>query len=111
MASLSKASPPSQASRLRCLISIVRNLDENQEQFVYKVIPEAILCVKATNEKARSGSFTLLVVIGEVRYSRLKFKTFGFKLNYIRYHLNLAQLLTDQLIPVFVLFLLLDGIH
>ena len=66
LASLSKASPPSQASRLRCLTSIVRNLDENQEQFVYKVIPEAILCVKAANEKARSGSFTILIVIGEV---------------------------------------------
>jgi len=47
------------------LTSIVRNLDENQEQFVYKVIPEAILCVKAANEKARSGSFTILIVIGE----------------------------------------------
>ena len=68
LASLSKASPPSQASRLRCLTSIVRNLDENQEQFVYKVIPEAILCVKAANEKARSGSFTILIVIGEVNF-------------------------------------------
>ena len=65
--SLSKASPPSQVSRLRCLTNIIKNLDNDQEEFVYKVIPEAILCVKAVNEKARSGSFTLLVVIGEVR--------------------------------------------
>ena len=67
LASLSKASPPSQVSRLRCLTNIIKNLDDDQEEFVYKVIPEAILCVKAVNEKARSGSFTLLVVIGEVR--------------------------------------------
>ena len=62
---LSKASPPSQASRIKCLTSIVRNLQNDQDQFVYKIIPEAILCIKATNEKARSGSYTLLVVIGE----------------------------------------------
>ena len=71
LASMSKASAPSQVSRLRCLTNIIKNLDD-QEEFVYKVIPEAILCVKAVNEKARSGSFTLLVVIGEVRYSFLK---------------------------------------
>jgi len=66
--SLSKASPPSQASRIRCLINIVRQLkngNANQEQFLFKIVPEAILCVKAANEKARSGSYTLLVVIGE----------------------------------------------
>ena len=66
--SLSKASPPSQASRIKCLTNIVRNLVQggaNQEQFLYKIVPEAILCVRAANEKARSGSYTLLVVIGE----------------------------------------------
>lgn len=63
--SLSKASPPSQASRLRCLINILRNLDDNNQDFAFRVVPEAVLCIKATNEKARSSSFTLLVVIGE----------------------------------------------
>ena len=66
--SLSKASAPSQTSRLKCLISIIQSLDQDQndqKQFVYKGIPEAVLCVKATNEKARSGAYTLLVTIGE----------------------------------------------
>jgi hypothetical protein len=67
LGSLSKASPPSQASRLKCLVHIVRNLAEQDpdsvkhEQFVYKIVPEAVLCIKATNEKARQGSYTLLV--------------------------------------------------
>lgn len=63
--SLSKASPPSQASRLKCLIHIVRNLSDDSSDFVYKIVPEAILCIRATNEKARLGSYTLLVVICE----------------------------------------------
>ena len=62
---LSTASPTSQAYRLKCLIHIVRNLEEDHTQFVYKIVPEAVLCIKATNEKARTGSYTLLVVIGE----------------------------------------------
>ena len=44
---LSKASPSSQAYRLRCLINIIRNLEDDHTQFVYKVVPEAILCIKA----------------------------------------------------------------
>lgn len=32
---------------------------------MYGLIPEAVLCIKASNEKARSASYTLLVVIGE----------------------------------------------
>jgi len=62
---LSKASPTSQAYRLKCLVHIVRNLKEDRTDFVYKVVPEAVLCIKATNEKARTGAYTLLVVIGE----------------------------------------------
>jgi len=62
---LSKASPSSQAYRLKCLIHIVRNLREDQSDFVHAVVPEAVLCIKATNEKARNSSYTLLVVIGE----------------------------------------------
>ena len=62
---LSKASPSSQAYRLKCLVHIVRNLREDQSDFVHAVVPEAVLCIKATNEKARNSSYTLLVVIGE----------------------------------------------
>ena len=62
---LSKANPSSQAYRLRCLINIVRNLENDHTDFAYKIVPEAILCIKATNEKARSSSYTLLIVICE----------------------------------------------
>ena len=40
-------------------------MKEDQTQFVHQVVPEAVLCIKATNEKARNGAYTLLVVIGE----------------------------------------------
>ena len=66
--SLSKASPSSQALRIRCLVHIVRRLTGEDEQhlyFVKSVIPEAVLCIKAVNEKARSGAYTLLIVIAE----------------------------------------------
>ena len=32
---------------------------------MHQIVPEAVLCIKATNEKARNGAYTLLVVIGE----------------------------------------------
>ena len=57
---------PSQASRLKCLIHVIRNAGENSEKNVlFKVIPEAILNIKAANEKARANAYNLLVVIGE----------------------------------------------
>ena len=53
LTSLSKASPPSQASRLRCLIHIVRQLQVNFNSFrLHKLARTAfnvkILCLKAT---------------------------------------------------------------
>ena len=62
---LSKANPSSQAYRLRCLINIVRNLEDDHTEFAYKIVPETVLCIKATNEKARSSSYSLLIVICE----------------------------------------------
>ncbi|XP_040571896.1 RRP12-like protein [Lepeophtheirus salmonis] len=76
--SLTSSSPPSQASRLRTLLLILNLLDsetEDQKQsnieFATSIIPEAVLCIKAVNEKARSGAYVLLVSIGEslVRWS------------------------------------------
>lgn len=40
-------------------------LQDDSSTFVYGLIPEAVLCIKASNEKARLASYTLLVVIGE----------------------------------------------
>ena len=57
---------PSQASRLKCLIHIIKSgIDNIKKDFLFKVIPEAILNIKAANEKARANAYTLLVVIGE----------------------------------------------
>ena len=62
---LSKDNPSSKGYRLKCLINIVRNLEGNHTDFAYKILPEAILCIKATNEKARTNAYTLLIVICE----------------------------------------------
>ena len=70
--SLAKSSPPSQASRIRCLTHIVRQLDavdtksyEDNVKFAHTIVPEVILCIKSVNKKARLGAYTLLVVLGE----------------------------------------------
>jgi len=62
---LSKSSPSSQAPRLRCLVSIVRQLDTPNQKFVLDVIPEAVLSIRACNTKARDAAYMLLVVVGE----------------------------------------------
>lgn len=62
---LSKSSPSSQAPRLRCLVSIVRQLETPNQKFVLSVIPEAVLSIRAVNTKARDAAYMLLVVVGE----------------------------------------------
>ena len=56
--------------RLRCLISICRRLNGSKAShttFVKTIVPEAVLCVKAVNEKARAAAYDLIAVIGEER--------------------------------------------
>ena len=65
LSSLSATSPSSQAPRLRCLTSVLRQLEEPSEEFALALIPEAVLCIRAVNGKARSAAFTLLVAVGE----------------------------------------------
>ncbi len=68
--SLSKASPSSQPPRLNCLISIVSMLgrcdDDSGEymNFVREVLPEAVLCIRAVNVKARRASVELVKSVG-----------------------------------------------
>ncbi|XP_059092600.1 RRP12-like protein [Tigriopus californicus] len=64
--SLSNASPTSRASRLSSLTHIARKLKVEQIPFLYQVIPECVLCIKATNEKARANAFNLILVIAEI---------------------------------------------
>ncbi|XP_013379809.1 RRP12-like protein isoform X2 [Lingula anatina] len=62
--SLSSSSPPAKAPRLRCLIHILKQLQESEEDFIIAVVPEAILCVKEVATKARAAAFGLLIEIG-----------------------------------------------
>ena len=64
--SLAKASPSSQRYRLRCLVHIVRKLEDGQKEFAFRVIPEAVLCIKAVNAKARAEAFTLIISVAEM---------------------------------------------
>ena len=65
--SLAKASPSSQTYRLRCLVHIVRKLEGGRgKEFAFRVIPEAVLCIKAVNAKARAEAFTLVVCVAEM---------------------------------------------
>ena len=64
--SLAKASPSSQTYRLRCLVHIVRKLEGGRKEFALRVIPEAVLCIKAVNAKARAEAFTLIVCVAEM---------------------------------------------
>jgi len=65
VSALSKTSPSSQAPRLHCLISITSSLKSPGYEFVFASVPEAILCIRAVNKKARDAAYALLVTIGE----------------------------------------------
>jgi len=65
LTSLSSASPSSQAPRLRCLFSIVSQLEDQNEEFAFAIIPEAVISIRAVNSKARAAAFNLLIAVGE----------------------------------------------
>jgi len=65
LTSLSKTSPSSQYPRLKCLISILSQLQEPQTSFAEACIPEAILCIKAVNKNARECAYMLLTCLAE----------------------------------------------
>ncbi len=69
LSSLSKASPSSQASRLRSLIIIMQRLaategSDEYFRFAKDILPEAILCIRSLNKKARDSSVELIKSIG-----------------------------------------------
>ncbi|XP_049862058.1 RRP12-like protein [Schistocerca gregaria] len=63
--SLSKSAPSSKGPRLRCLIHLMRELGEPDNELVEQVIPEAVLCCKDINERCRTAAYALLVEVGE----------------------------------------------
>jgi ribosomal RNA-processing protein 12 len=54
-----------QAPRLRCLMSILGQLEAPQPEFALALVPEAVLSIRAVNSKARAAAFTLLIGVGE----------------------------------------------
>ncbi|XP_048249347.1 RRP12-like protein [Haliotis rufescens] len=63
--SLAKSSPASKAPRLRCLISLLQQLEKPHMEFFLAVVPEAMLCTKEIAERARVAAYDLLMVMAD----------------------------------------------
>ena len=50
--------------RLKCLVHIIRQLEDVQMDFLTAVVPEAILCTKEMGERPRLAAYGLLVEMG-----------------------------------------------
>lgn len=57
-------STPFTQPRLQCLTAVVDQLSSNQNDFLMAVLPEAVLGMKETNERARSLACDLVVKMG-----------------------------------------------
>ncbi|KAJ9588968.1 hypothetical protein L9F63_017728 [Diploptera punctata] len=64
--SLSTSAAPCKGPRLRCLIHLIKKLDNTNMDILKQIIPEAILCCKDINERCRTAAFNLLVEIGKL---------------------------------------------
>ncbi|XP_013887776.1 RRP12-like protein [Austrofundulus limnaeus] len=62
---LKNASSPAKRPRLKCLIHIVKRLDEKHKDFITALLPEVIICTKEVSVAARKNAYTLLVEIGK----------------------------------------------
>lgn len=69
--SLKSASSPAKRPRLKCLIHIVKQLNEEHKDFITALLPEVIICTKEVSIGARKNAYSLLVEIGNafVRFS------------------------------------------
>ncbi|XP_029305253.1 RRP12-like protein [Cottoperca gobio] len=61
---LKKASSPAKRPRLKCLIHIVKRLNEEHKDFIPALLPEVIICTKEVSVGARKNAYNLLVEIG-----------------------------------------------
>uniref|UniRef100_A0A8C1UP87 Ribosomal RNA processing 12 homolog n=1 Tax=Cyprinus carpio TaxID=7962 RepID=A0A8C1UP87_CYPCA len=64
MDSLTTAASSSKQPRLKCLIHIVKQLNEEHRGFITALLPEVILCTKEMSIGARKNAYSLLVEIG-----------------------------------------------
>uniref|UniRef100_A0A8C1D1J0 Ribosomal RNA processing 12 homolog n=1 Tax=Cyprinus carpio carpio TaxID=630221 RepID=A0A8C1D1J0_CYPCA len=62
--SLTTAASSSKRPRLKCLIHIVKQLNEEHRGFITALLPEVILCTKEMSIGARKNAYSLLVEIG-----------------------------------------------
>ncbi|KAM8858593.1 RRP12-like protein isoform 2-T2 [Spinachia spinachia] len=61
---LKNASSPAKRPRLKCLIHIVKGLDEEHKDFITMLLPEVIICTKEVSVGARKNAYSLLVEMG-----------------------------------------------
>ncbi|XP_068597259.1 RRP12-like protein [Brachionichthys hirsutus] len=61
---LKNASSPAKRPRLKCLIHIVKRLNEEHRDFIAALLPEVIICTKEVSVGARKNAYNLLVEIG-----------------------------------------------
>uniref|UniRef100_A0A4W4E3U7 Ribosomal RNA-processing protein 12-like conserved domain-containing protein n=1 Tax=Electrophorus electricus TaxID=8005 RepID=A0A4W4E3U7_ELEEL len=64
LGSLKSASSPAKRPRLKCLIHIVKQLNEEHKDFLTALLPEVIVCTKEMSVGARKNAYSLLVEIG-----------------------------------------------
>ncbi|KAF4105889.1 RRP12-like protein [Onychostoma macrolepis] len=64
MDSLTTAASSSKRPRLKCLIHIVKQLNEEHRDFITALLPEVITCTKEMSVGARKNAYNLLVEIG-----------------------------------------------
>ncbi|XP_015233145.1 PREDICTED: RRP12-like protein [Cyprinodon variegatus] len=62
--SLKNASSPAKRPRLKCLIHIVKRLNEEHKGFITALLPEVIICTKEVSVGARKNAYSLLIEIG-----------------------------------------------
>ncbi|XP_048061220.1 RRP12-like protein [Megalobrama amblycephala] len=62
--SLTSAASPAKRPRLKCLIHIVKQINEEHHDFITALLPEVILCTKEMSIGARKNAYSLLVEIG-----------------------------------------------
>ncbi|XP_061545527.1 LOW QUALITY PROTEIN: RRP12-like protein [Phycodurus eques] len=63
---LKNASSPAKRPRLKCLIHIMRRLDDEHKDFIASLLPEVIVCTKEMSVGTRKNAYTLLLEIGNV---------------------------------------------
>ncbi|XP_073729478.1 RRP12-like protein [Misgurnus anguillicaudatus] len=63
--SLKTAASPAKRPRLKCLIHIVKQINEEHKDFIITLLPEVIVCTKEMSIGARKNAYTLLVEIGK----------------------------------------------